>query len=233
MLILVDRDELRMVAAAGNRKWINLVGYCDFPGKRLVVVDSLEGKTWTVFDEEEMATLYTNMSGQPAPAYAEAVAQLRAYSDAWPAYPKSEAELEREAEKIFQEEQNEYSPAESAFDMQTGQNSQVMREAHQATIEAVEMANEALSPEQRAAAIQQAPTSAPKPKKEAGEAPVPRQGITKKIWEIADDLLAVTGSVGNIKEFRKEVIKRAAAIGANEGTAATQFGKWKSSKGIA
>lgn len=232
MLILVDRDELKMVAAAGSRKWINLVGYVDFPGKQLAVVDSLEGKGWTVFDEEEMATLYTNMSGQPAPAYAEAITQLRAYADRWPPYSKSEAALEIEAEAIYAAEQAER--GDVAYEAeQREQSAAIQRQAHQACIEAAESSNESITPEQRAEAKAAAPTPAPKPEKAPGEAPAPRQGITKKIWEIADELLAVTGSIGNIKEFRKEVIKRAAAIGANEGTAATQFGKWKQSKGIA
>src|ERR1700739_4253298 len=107
MLILIDRDELRMVAAASNRRWLNLVGFVDFPGKRLHVVDSLIGDAWTELDRTEMATLFTNMSGQPAPEYADAIAQLRAYADSWPNYPKSESQLETEAERIFAEEQAE------------------------------------------------------------------------------------------------------------------------------
>lgn len=231
MLILVDKDELRMVAAAGSRRWINLVGYVDFPGKALAVVDSLEGRTWTVFDEEEMAKLYTNMSGQPAPAYADAVTQLRAYADTWPPYPKSEAALEVEAEAIFAQEQNEMTDEERQDQAKLAM--QAERQAHQAAIEAAEAANAALSPEQRAEAAASAPTAAPKEKKAPSEpGAAPRQGITKRIWEIADELLAVTGSIGNLKEFRSQVIARAQAEGANGGTAATQFGKWKASKGL-
>lgn len=232
MLILIDRDELKMVAAATNRKWINLIGYTDFPGKQLVVVDSLEGKAWTVLDETEMSTLYTNMSGQPAPGYADAIVQLRSYADTWPPYSKSEAQLEKEAEAIYAAEQAEQADDPQLQSDALREGAAIQREAHQATIAAVEAANASLSPEQRAEAAASAPTSAPKEKKASEGVIVPRQGITKKIWEIADDLLAVTGSVGNIKEFRKEVIARASAIGANEGTAATQFGKWKASKGF-
>jgi len=232
MLILIDRDELRMVAAAASRKWINLVGYVDFPGKRLVVADSLEGKTWTVLDSEEMATLFKNMSGQDAPPYSTAIEQLRAYSDTWPNYPKSEAQLEREAEQIYQEEQAADEDAGIRHLAQVG----VSPEIHQECIDAAEMANARLSPEQKAEAAQKPANAAPaakaKPAASGEPAERPRQGITKRIWEIADELLAVTGNVGNLKEFRKKVIDRAQAEGANAGTAATQFGKWKASKGL-
>lgn len=225
MLILIDRDELKMVAAAGSRKWINLVGYVDFPGKQLVIADSLEGKTWTVLSAEEMATLFKNMSGQDSPPYADAIEQLRAYADTWPNYPKSEAQLEKEAEQIYQEEQ--------ASDEDAGIRNlaEVSRETHQACIEMAEAADANITPEQRAEAVQAAPKAAAKPS--SGEAiERPRQGVTKRIWEIADGLFAVTGSIGNLKEFRKQVIARASAEGVNEGTAATQFGKWKASKGL-
>lgn len=244
MLILIDRDELRMVAAASNRKWINLVGYVDFPGKRLHVVDSLIGDAWTELDRAEMATLFTNMSGQPALDYADAIVQLRAYSESWPNYPKSESQLEKEAEAIYAEEQAEL--AEQTVDDHSfacsqpfANDGEQMRSAHQQTISCAEQLND-LAPgkytvtgDAAAALGMDAAAQAQKAAAKASTKPeAPRQGITKRIWEIADALLAVTGSVGNIKEFRKQVIDRASAEGANAGTAATQFGKWKSSKGL-
>jgi hypothetical protein len=227
VLILIDKTNLRMVAAAATRKWINLVSYVDYPDIDVVIVDSLEGMTWSVLDKPQMATLYTNMSGQPAPEYGECITQLRSYSESWPNYPKTEAELEREAEAIYAEEQA--GVFDNPHDPHLHPENVVQRQAHQAAIQAAEAAHVSPSPAEPSEASQPAPT---KPKAEAKAEPAPRQGITKKIWEIADDLLAVTGSVGNIKEFRKTVISRAAAIGANEGTAATQFGKWKASKGL-
>jgi hypothetical protein len=228
MLILVDKSNLRMVAAAGSRKWINLVAYVDFPSVDVAIVDSLEGATWTVFDKEQMATLYKNMSGQDAPEYGECIKQLRSYSESWPNYPKTEAQLEAEAESIYQEEQAEAgdSMVEAARQQEEGQ-----RQAHQATIAQAEAQRPNPSIAAQAQDAQPAatkPQAAPKPA--SNEAP--RQGITKKIWEIADELLAVTGQVGNLKEFRSKVIERAVAIGANSGTAATQFGHWKRAKGI-
>lgn len=219
MQIIVDKAQMRMVAAAGNRKWANLICYVDFAEADTVVVDSLDGSTWTIFSREEMATLYKNMSGQPeAPEYKEAIEQLRAYSEQWPHYSKPEAALEREAEKIYAAEQAEGLHPEP----------EVTRETHQAIIKAVESAGPAEPGAAPAPAA--AEPKAPKAKPEPGERP--RQGITKRIWELADELLAVTGQMGNVKEFRTKVIQRAEAEGANPGTAATQFGKWKASKGL-
>lgn len=234
MLILIDRDELKMVAAASNRKWINLVGYVDFPGKRLVVADSLEGKTWSVLATSEMFRLFKNMSGQEPPEYGDCIKQLSAYADTWPNYPKSESQLEREAEQIYAEEQA--SDEDAGIRHLANLPEQGSREIHQQCIDAAEMARARLTPEEAAAAAQSAANAAPaaKPKKEPSGEPAerPRQGVTKRIWELADEQLAVTGSVGNLKEFRKKIIDRAQAEGANAGTAATQFGKWKASKGL-
>lgn len=225
MHILIDKTNLRMVGAASTRKWINLVAYVDFPNVETVVVDGQEGRTWTALDRTEMATLYTNMSGQPAPEYGEAIKQLMAYAETWPNPTKSESALEAEAEKIYAEEQanrDENDPVPEPG---------VTRANHQAIIKAAEAA----SPEARAAtsAALSGDSGQPRERKPADPSAAPKQGITKRIWEIADDLLAVQGSIGNLKEFRKKVIERSAAEGANEGTAATQFGHWKRARGIA
>lgn len=223
MHILIDMTNLRMVAAAPTRKWINLVAYCDFPNVDTKVLDGQELRTWTELSREQMATLYTNMSGQAAPEYNESIKQLAAYAETWPAYAKLEHDLEKQAEEIYAaelaERDGEPYPAPA-----------VSRANHQAIIQAAEAA----SPEARAAtsAALSGDPAQPRERKPAEPGAAPRQGITKRIWEIADDLLAVQGSVGNLKEFRKTVIERAAAEGANEGTAATQFGKWKASKGL-
>lgn len=225
MLILIDREALKMVAAASSRKWINLVHYVDFPNVASLIVDSEEGRTWTELSQEELATLFKNMSGQDAPEYRVAIEQLRSYSSRWPEYPKSERQLEVEAEAIFQQEQAEGGdePPDDRY-TQTA-----LQQAHQAAIKQAEAANPSKPLAERAS---EAPTKAEaKPKASGGDAP-PRQGITKRIWEIADARLAVHGTISNIKEFRKEVIDLAAAEGANSGTAATQFGKWKASKGL-
>ena len=223
MLVLIDMDNLRMVAAAPNRKWINLVAYCDFPNVDTKVLDGQELRTWTELSREQMAALYTNMSGHAAPEYSDAIKQLAAYAETWPAYAKLEHDLERQAEEIYAAELAER-------DGEPYPEPAVSRVNHQAIIQAAEAA----SPEARAAtsAALSGDPARPRERKPAEPGAAPRQGITKRIWEIADDLLAVQGSVGNLKEFRKKVIERAAAEGANEGTAATQFGKWKASKGL-
>lgn len=224
MHILVDKNELKMIAAAATRKWANLVAYVHYPEMDYVLVDSLDGPTWTQLDRDQMATLYKNMSGQEAPDYQEAISQLRSYADSWPNYGESEESLEKKAEAIYQQEQADADPVE-----QQRAANESMREAHQKTIKMVEEANGKLTPEQKAHFGE---PIGKKLQASTNPADRPKQGVTKRIWEIADELLAVTGQIGNVKEFRKEVVARAVAEGANEGTANTQFGKWKAAKGF-
>lgn len=224
MHILIDKDHLMMIAAAKTRKWANLIAYVCYPEANLVVVDSLDGPTWSVLTREELATLYKNASGQEAPEYGQALADLRAYADTWPPFGQDEASLEAEAEKIYQQEVENRDPVQHAAMVDVQQ-----RAAHQATIGMVEAANGKLMPAQKA---QQPAPAARKPQAATSPADRPKQGITKRIWEIADELLAVTGAIGDAKEFRKTVMARAEQEGANPGTAATQFGKWKAAKGL-
>lgn len=69
----------------------------------------------------------------------------------------------------------------------------------------------------------------------------PTKGATARVWEIADKHMADMLPEGTSmtlamllsnKEFRKQVIELCEAEGLNPGTAATQFGKWKGSKGL-
>jgi hypothetical protein len=221
MLILIDRTALKMVAAAASRKWINLVQYVDFPNVASVIVDSEEGRTWTALGETEMAALYTNMSGQPAPAYKEAIEQLRAYSTQWPNYPKSEAKLEQEAESIYAQE-----VADGLHDKTPEEAKRAELDNFQQIVKIAEAANPSLPADQRPAPSATKTASAPSSNER------PRQGVTKLVWEIADQRLAAHGTIKDIKGFRKEVIDQASAQGVNNGTAATQFGKWKASKGL-
>lgn len=237
MLILIDKANLKMLAAASNRKWINLVAYVDYPDHQTVIADGQEGRTWSVLTKEEMAKLYCNVSQlSEAPAYGECVKQLSAYVETWPNYPKSEESLLVEAEKIYAEEQAalaQRSPEEVAADEALAKQRE--RENHQAIIAGNEKARAAMTPEQRATASAAIPgaSAEPKERKAADPGAAPKQGVTKRIWEIADDLLAVQGgNVGDIKKFRLTVTERAVAEGANAGTCGTQFGKWKAARGI-
>lgn len=81
--------------------------------------------------------------------------------------------------------------------------------------------------------------SAPKAPKASSEAKAPsKPGATKRVWEIADQgvmLMEESGnklSGANIKQFRAALIAKCEEEGINPGTAATQFGKWKSTKGL-
>lgn len=65
------------------------------------------------------------------------------------------------------------------------------------------------------------------------EAPkaAPTKGATARVWAIADELLAKIGD-GDMKELKRRVVNAAEAEGLNGGTAGTQFGRWKASKGL-
>ena len=275
MLILIDKNTLRMIASASNRKLMALVQKWDFPEVNGLVVDSEIGREWTALDEDQMGILYTNMSGQTAPEYKVAIEQLRQYAGSWPEYPKplsyfedleaqqtvsqpvttEEAaaaqstapeelaphppieededglEKEYESEDIPGTGEDEGTHFVSHRDLEQAQNHEpVSRATHQAIITGVENANKAMTPEQKEAAKASAPTKPEKAK--SAEPSAPRKpGATKMVWDIADARLAANPGM-DLKTLRKLIVAECEAQGINGGTAATQFGKWKSSKGL-
>src|ERR1700748_493993 len=109
MFILVDKDNLMMVAAARSLNHIGLIAAVDFPNVATATFNGLDGRSWSMLSEKEVATLYTNMSGEKAPGYGECVAQLRDYVGTWDVYHRSEAELQREYHTLEVEDENKYS----------------------------------------------------------------------------------------------------------------------------
>lgn len=265
MLILIDKTNLRMVAAAIKMSHMQLIAKHCFPNVASVVVDSELGRDWTKVNGGEMGILYRNMSNQPSPGYQEAIEQLRSYGATWPVYPTSEEELQLlEVAEVGEPHftghvdlhpesriTNEPEPldAEDAFVAEEEQDEPyiapveepepdepVSRATHQAIIDGVQAANAKAKAEGK-------PLSAPtEPKadaklKEKAEPSAPRKpGATKRVWDIADALLATVTGQGlavDVKSIRKGVIDACTNEGINAGTAATQFGKWKSDKGLA
>ena len=238
MLILIDRDNLKMVAAASKMSHMMLIEKHLFPDVSTEIVDSQDGKLWTVFTKEEMARLYTNMSGQEAPDYPVAIEQLRAYSAGWSEYPTSEGELVKlddaqaipgpiEVEEPEPEDEPYVAPTE-----ELEPDEPVSRATHQAIISGVEAANQ----KQGVAKVEGgAPTKAKEPK-EPKEPSAPRKpGATKRVWDIADAIYAnrpAEVTPDYIKLVRKGVIVQCESEGINPGTAATQFGKWKAERGV-
>lgn len=67
-----------------------------------------------------------------------------------------------------------------------------------------------------------------------GSAPSPK-GATGRVWAIADEVLVGCGGTLeglNLKDLRKAIIDRCTEAGIHEATAATQWSKWKKSKGF-
>ncbi|MBD4209382.1 hypothetical protein GUH47_26075 [Xanthomonas citri pv. citri] len=90
------------------------------------------------------------------------------------------------------------------------------------------MRNEVMKPPERGA--HEPVERKSRPSKGEGSAPSPK-GSTGRVWEIAEGCLLSTGS-GDLKVLRAEVIRACVAGGIHEATAATQWSKWKKSKGL-
>lgn len=72
-------------------------------------------------------------------------------------------------------------------------------------------------------------------KSASGPRAAPTKGATAKVWEFADALYGiwlVSPNNGNVKVLRASVVSACEEAGINPGTAATQFAKWKNSKGL-
>src|ERR1700757_3079369 len=94
MFVIIDMEQMRMVAAARKRTHIELIREVDFPDIHSLTCNSDDGGSWTVLSRSQMDKLYRNMSGMAeSPEYGEATEQLRAYVKTWPDYHKSEQEL--------------------------------------------------------------------------------------------------------------------------------------------
>lgn len=104
----------------------------------------------------------------------------------------------------------------------------------QSTVQAIITGVEAANSAAKGSNPDSAAPSAPKAPKASSEAKAPsKPGATKRVWEIADSKYAIqVPTPENIKLFRKAVVDACEAEGINPGTAATQFGKWKATKGL-
>jgi len=223
MYVLIDTKEMRMVAAAHKRSHMELIRLVDFADLDDCTCNANDGGSWTHFTREQMAQLYKNTSGlQEAPEYGEAIEQLRSYVLTWSDYPKSEEQLEDELRDMQGEDDI---PNDDPIKQQIAAN-QAMRKAHQETIAIVEEANarEAHKPAAERA-VKPAAEAKPKVTRSA-----PMQGVTKRVWEIAD---ACYDPNVELKATRKKIMELAEQEGIHPGTAATQYGKWKAERGYA
>lgn len=60
----------------------------------------------------------------------------------------------------------------------------------------------------------------------------PTKGATARVWAICDEQLAKMSGTIDWKCLKRWVVEAAEAEGLNGGTAGTQFGRWKASKGL-
>jgi hypothetical protein len=225
MFVLIDKDRLVMLAAAHTRNHIQLVLEVDFPEINSVLCNANDGGSWTGFSREEMDTLYKNTSGMAeAPEYGDAIEQLRAYVLQWTDYHKSEADLTVERQQLVDDGDI---PPDDPIQQQINAN-KMMRANHQAIIAQVEKVNA----EHEAKPEVQAEKAVEKQKKAAKPVTAPTQGLTKRVWEIADAVKGANPTV-DLKLIRKKVMELCNEEGLNPGTAATQYGRWKNDRGYA
>jgi hypothetical protein len=234
-----------MVAAAKRLSHMNLIAKHCFPNVATEIVHSQDGRTWTKFTTEQMAQLYTNMSKLQAPDFATCSDHMRMYAEQWTEYPVTEEALEMmdgkqaipgplpEPEPEVLEPEDE--PYVAPEDEVTDPDEPLSRATHQAIINGVHAANEQAKVEGKPLAPATSPEAAKKPAAEAKAPSAPsKPGATKRVWDIADEKWSAEPNkfTASPKEFRKSVIDACESEGINPGTAATQFGKWKASKGL-
>lgn len=229
--LIMDKEALRLVAAADTPSHISLIAEVEFSNVPVVILNTADGGSWTILTGEELSGLYRNMSGMEPPSYGECIAQLRQYGETWPAYSKSEAELAAmlvELEKLDTREDIAERAAAAEKQKQVTYQT-IINAAHKAAT----AANPALArpAESIPAAQAVAASRAATPSKSEPSAPR-KPGATKMVWDICDDLHAQVPLITDIKAFREAAKKKCVEAGINEGTFGVQFGKWKSSKGV-
>lgn len=217
MFIVIDRDAMRMVAAADSHEWARYIAYCDFSHCAIAIVDSENGKSWSVFSDTEMKMLYRNMSGLEPPPFGDCVGQLRDYARTWQNYHISLFDLKVKAPQL-------------------GVDPEPPKKARPAPVRYAAIYGKAADP----AAVSHAPadkrggSKPPAEKSSDGASSAPRKpGATKMVWDICDGLMAdLSLPIPDIKAFREAAKARCSESGINEGTFGVQFGKWKKERGI-
>jgi hypothetical protein len=222
MYIVIDLDNLKMVGAAKTDSHAEAIAEVDFSNVATLIANAHDGGSWTSLSQEQLATLYKNMSGQDAPEYGVALHQLREYVLTWPEYSTSEEGLRMNQADEMAEEAEDSVPTDDPV-----QQELAMRRAHQETIAIVEKANqqEGHKFNGQVGGSENKPAAAPtEPRK---------PGAVKRVWEISDNIMIEAKEKGltDGKAIRKMIMNQCIAEGINMGTAGTQFGKWRTARG--
>lgn len=213
-------------------------GWPEYP-KPLSYFEDLEAKTQAIpgpVATEEAKAAQSMPDVEPGPFYwihpessSAGIVHTRAELDQMLEADPNVEHVDEDAYNAFLEEicKGPENPGSSA-----PEPTEVSRATHQAIIRGVEAENAKRSPAEKAEAAASAPTKPQAEKKEypSVKAP-PKTGATKRVWEIAEAYLAKMGTA-DVKLLRKTVVAHCESEGINGGTAATQFGKWRNTKGF-
>jgi hypothetical protein len=223
MYIVIDRDQLTMIGATRSQSHADAIAEVVCTTNNTVICNANDGGSWTGFSEEEMATLYKNMSQLPdAPEYGEAIHQLREYVLQWTEYSVSEEELRaQQAEQAAQE------AADSVPENDPVRQEIAMRKIHQDIIRMTED-RQAATGEKFKPATQ---NGASQETTQTGVKEPSKPGSVKQVWIIGDEVYKEKSTTADMKEMRKLIMAKCEAAGINPGTAGTQFGKWRTARG--
>ncbi len=227
-----------------NLAWIESVNDCT------CIVPAAEVDGYMVFTHMELKTLYRNTTGTEAPYkldYELQVALSQIAAEFKPVTTISE-ELEIQAcsvvrgdgkkrryvrfAKVPQIVESDYVPA-----MLTGAaNPLTIQEGIQAHLKAKHNYETAYKARQQVLAEQRVnepvkPKTTSTHKTKPGAAP--KGGITKAVWDYADELWEAAGKatdINTVKELRATLVSKLVSDGFSKSTVGVQYGKWKKSR---
>lgn len=212
--VTIDREHMVFVGATMTSEGASILANLSESSDSTMVIMSLGLKSgFAQFGRLELMMLIKNTTGEELPANA-------LHDFGWlvqKAYTLAEA-LPLDQRSLFELQQahNELKPVETTPKLPFKAPPVIHR------LSAAEVANYV------------PPSNEPKapraPKAPAAPGAAPAKGSTKKVWDIADRVMAETGLTIGSKELRSKIIAACEAEGVNAGTAATQYGKWKATK---
>lgn len=213
--VLVDTDNLRIIKVAKTVQQLEFWADILCPLNDFKIQGHTK-KAWSAYSDLEIRHMLTNMCGEPPPANA-AQKDLYTYCHSVVAeFPVDETPL-----KDLKKRLGEEPPCREPFGPDGGQTEVLDQDAEK-------------SP-QIHTAEGEPPPPATEPKPAASAAPR-KKGATKRVWEIADQLVVTggkpTADPEQLKAFRAALIQACEAEGINKSTAGTQYSKWKKAQGI-
>lgn len=209
MYLILSLDQLKIVARVSTAEQAVLIGELDCPDQAVAIFPAGEKKHFTRCGRLDLMILLKNHEIVPAGVeqFAKMCEQASALGETIPVDKRSLFQLEQKA-----------GPKQLPGDKRAIER----KPFYQPLSKPCEGADRPAKPERQQEA-------------DASPRAAPSKGATAKVWEIADSLRTAwvaSPDSHNIKALRTLVVAACEAEGLNPGTAATQFGKWKTIRGL-